>query len=53
MAGKRKGKRMTTGSGWRLAPTKGREREFKGTLLKTFNFGAKRLAVFSVPKKFS
>lgn len=44
------GERMTGGNGWRLATTKGRKRVFSGTLLKTFNFGKKRLAVFSVPK---
>jgi hypothetical protein len=46
----RRGERMTPGQGWRLAIVKGRKRVFVGTLLKTFNFGNKRLAVFSVPK---
>jgi hypothetical protein len=44
------GERMTGGTGWRLATTKGRKRVFVGTLLKTFNFGKHRLAVFNVPK---
>jgi len=43
----RRGERMRSGSGWRLA--KGR-RVFAGTLLETFNLGSKRVAVFSVPK---
>ena len=46
----RRGERMTTGQGWRLAIVKGRKRVFVGTLLQTFNFGNKRLAIFSVPK---
>ena|GEM_PF-1014370 len=46
----RKGKRMTKGAGWRLATTKGRKRVFAGTLLKTFNIGKKRLALFFVRK---
>jgi hypothetical protein len=46
----RKGERMTRGSKWRLAVLKGRKRIFVATLLQTFNFGKKRLAVFSVPK---
>ena len=44
------GERMTGGSGWRLATTKGSKRVFVGTLLNTYNFGKKRLAIFSVPK---
>lgn len=44
------GERMTGGVGWRLATTKGKKRVFVGTLLKTFNIGKHRLAVFSVPK---
>lgn len=47
----RKGDKMTKGSGWRLMTTKGQKRVFAGTLIETFNFGAKRLAIFSVPKK--
>jgi hypothetical protein len=31
---------------------KGRKRQFKGTLLGTFNLGGRRLALFSVPKRF-
>lgn len=46
----RRGERMTVGQGWRLAIVKGRKRVFVGTLLKTFNFGDRRLAIFSVPK---
>lgn len=46
----RKGERMTGGQGWRLATTRGRKRVFVGTLLKTFNFGGRRIAIFSVPK---
>ena len=46
----RPGERMTGGAGWRLATTKGKKRVFAATLLKTFNFGKNRLAVFSVPK---
>jgi len=49
----RKGKRMTKGAGWKLSTTKGRKRQFNGTLISTINIGAKRLAIFSVPKKFS
>jgi len=45
-----KGERMTTGNGWRLATTKGKKRVFVGTLLQTFNFGNRRIAIFSVPK---
>jgi hypothetical protein len=41
---------MTGGTGWRLATTKGKKRVFAGTLLKTFNLGSKRIALFSVPK---
>ncbi len=46
----RKGQRMTKGTGWRLVAMKGQERIFAGTLLDTINMGAKRLAIFSVPK---
>jgi hypothetical protein len=46
----KRGERMTGGSGWRLATTKGRKRVFVGTLLYTYNFGKKRIAIFSVPK---
>jgi len=46
----KKGERMTGGTGWRLATTRGKKRVFAGTLLKTFNLGRSRLAIFSVPK---
>jgi len=46
----KKGKRLTKGTRWRLAAVTGRDRVFVGTLLQTFNFGSKRLAIFSVPK---
>lgn len=45
-----KGEKMTAGSGWRLAATKGKKRVFAGTLLKTVNKGDIRIAIFSVPK---
>ncbi len=48
----KRGQKMTRIGRWVLKPKKGREREFSGTLLKTFNFGDKRLAIFSVPKRF-
>ncbi len=51
MAKVRKGKRLTKTGRWKLASTKGRKREFTGTLMGTFNFGKKRIAVLSVPKK--
>lgn len=46
----RKGERMTSGGGWKLAATKGRKRIFNATLIKTINVGSTRLAVFKVPK---
>jgi hypothetical protein len=46
----KRGERMTKGSGWRLATTKGKKRVFAGTLLETINRGKERLAIFSVPK---
>jgi hypothetical protein len=46
----KKGERMTGGTGWRLVTTRGSTRVFAGTLLKTFNHGKMRLAVFRVPK---
>ena len=46
----RKGKHLTKGTRWRLAAVTGRKRVFVATLLHTFNFGKKRLAIFSVPK---
>jgi hypothetical protein len=48
----KRGKRMTKGKGWRLAKVKGGKRIFVGTLLGTHNLGARRIAIFSVPKKF-
>jgi hypothetical protein len=41
---------MTKGQGWRLAVVKGKKRIFVGTLIDTYNFGKRRLAIFSVPK---
>ena len=49
----RKGDRMTKGNGWRLLATKRRKRVFAGTLIWTFNFGEKRLAVFNLPKRLT
>ena len=46
----KKGERMTGGTGWRLARVKGKKLVFAGTLLQTFNFGTRRLAIFSVLK---
>ena len=46
----KKGKRLTATGKWKIVSTKGSKREFAGTLLSTFNFGAKRIAIFSVPK---
>jgi hypothetical protein len=46
----KRGERMTRGSGWRLATTKGEKRVFVGTLLETINRGKERIAIFSVPK---
>jgi len=46
----KKGERMTKGTGWRLATTKGRKRVFAATLLAIINLGRRRLAIFSVPK---
>jgi hypothetical protein len=46
----KRGERMTGGSGWKLAATKGRKRIFAGRLIKTVNYGKQRLAIFSVPK---
>lgn len=45
----KRGERMTSGKGWRLLKVKGKK-VFVGTLLDTFNFGKKRIAIFSVPK---
>ena len=46
----KKGKKLTKTGKWVIQSTKGRPREFKGTLLESFNFGSKRIAIFSVPK---
>lgn len=46
----KRGERLTRGNAWRLAATKGKRRIFAATLLQTFNFGKKRIAIFSVPK---
>jgi hypothetical protein len=46
----RRGERMTKGRRWQLAATKGKKRVFPATLLQTFNFGGKRIAIFNVPK---
>jgi len=46
----KRGERMTSGSGWRLARIRGRRRVFPGTLLETINVGRTRIAIFSVPK---
>lgn len=50
MARTRKGKKMTKTGRYDIVATEGRPRKFRGTLLKTFNIGKMRLAVFSVPK---
>jgi hypothetical protein len=44
-----RGEKMTRGKGWRLVKVKGKK-VFVGTLLETINMGAKRIAIFSVPK---
>jgi len=46
----RKGKRLTKTGKYEIKAQQGRERSFIGTLLNTFNFGPKRIAIFSVPK---
>jgi hypothetical protein len=53
IAGKkpRKGKRLTKTSKWKLAAVSGGGRTFTATLIATHNFGKKRLAIFSVPKR--
>ncbi len=48
----RKGKRMRHGAKWRLTSRKGKGRSFAATLLTTINMGSRRLALFSVPKRF-
>lgn len=44
---------MTKAGSYDIVATKGRKRKFRGTLLKTFNVGNLRLAIFSVPKRKS
>ena len=51
MALTKKGKKMTKTGGCDIVATKGRKRRFRGTLLKTFNVGNLRLAIFSAPKR--
>ena len=51
MAKTKKGKKMTKTGSYDIVATKGRQRKFRGTLLKTFNVGKTRLAIFSVPKR--
>ncbi len=46
----KKGKRLTRTGKWRISSMAGRKRIFTGTLLKSFNLGKRRLAIFSVPK---
>jgi hypothetical protein len=46
----RKGKKMTKVTRWRIVAVTGKKRVFIGTLLKTINFGKKRIAIFSVRK---
>lgn len=50
VAKKRKGKKLTRTGSYRITPLKGRQREFIGTLMRTFNLGKWRLALFKVPK---
>ncbi len=47
-----KGKKLTKTGNWTLKSKRGKIREFNCTLIKTINFGGKRLAIFSVPTKF-
>lgn len=47
----KKGKKMTKTGRYDIVATEGRRRKFRGTLLKTFNIGRMRLAIFSVPKR--
>ena len=50
MAKTKKGRKMTKTGRYDIVATVGRARKFRGTLLKTFNLGKLRLAIFSVPK---
>jgi len=47
----KRGKRMTKTGHYDILTTKGKTRKFIGTLLKTFNVGNLRLAIFRVPKR--
>ena len=51
MAKTKKGKKMTRTGSYDIVAREGRARGFRGTLLKTFNIGKLRLAIFSVPKR--
>jgi hypothetical protein len=51
MATTKKGKRLTKGI-WVLVPKGGKARKFSGALLNTINLGSKRIAIFSIPKRF-
>ena len=51
MAATKKGKKMTKTGPYDIVATKGRKRKFRGTLLKIFNVGKLRMAIFSVPKR--
>ena len=46
----KKGEKLMRTGRYLIKTTKGKKRKFYGTLLKTFNFGKLRLALFSVPK---
>ena len=46
----KKGEKMMRTGRYDIETTKGKKRKFRGTLLKTFNIGKLRLAIFSVPK---
>jgi hypothetical protein len=45
-----KGAKMTTGSGWKLVATKGKQRTFSASLIKAVPFGSERVAIFKVRK---
>jgi len=47
----KKGKKMTRTGSYDIVAREGRARKFRGTLLKTFNIGKTRIAIFSVPKR--
>jgi hypothetical protein len=46
----RKGKKLTRTGHYEISAIEGRKRSFRGILLKTFNLGRLRLAIFSIPK---